>query len=107
MNVIVWIHLIDAIIMAKGCSNEIGIAVGVIIIVEGLVVIVITWFYAFGDKENKESWMGRGRWIRWAIAFKAHSQHLIFSAELMQLYIESLNAGNGSGDALHSDIAQL
>ena len=33
MNVIVWIHLIDAVIMAKGCSNEIGIAVGVIIIV--------------------------------------------------------------------------
>ena len=42
MNVIVWIHLIDAVIMAKGCSNEIGVAVGVIIVVEGLVVIVIT-----------------------------------------------------------------
>ena len=42
MNVIVWIHLIDAVIMAMGCSYEIGIVVGVIIIVESLVVIVIT-----------------------------------------------------------------
>ena len=41
----------DDIIMAKGCSNEIGVAVGVIIVVEclivtiGITIIVVLWFW--------------------------------------------------------------